>query len=68
MPRDTARNYIVKHLGRGVSAQELFTDMVWTQEVLELINEKCIKAKFSYGIDSDETPEIENFLSDLDED
>jgi hypothetical protein len=67
MPRDTARNYIVKHLGRGVSAQELFTEAVWTQEVLEMINEKCIKPKFSYGIDSDVTPEIENFLSDLEE-
>jgi RecA/RadA recombinase len=67
-PKETARNYIVKHLGKGVTANELFTEEVWTQEVLEQINEKCIKPKFSYGIDSDETPEIEEFLSDINED
>ncbi len=66
-PKETARNYIVKHLGRGVSAQELFTDAVWTPEVLQQINEKCIKPKFSYGIDSDETPELDAFLEGIEE-
>jgi RecA/RadA recombinase len=61
-PKETARNYIVRHLGRGVSAQELFTDAVWTQEVLSEINEKCIKPKFSYGTDSNEIPEIEDYF------
>ena len=66
-PKETARNYIVKHLGKGVTSQELFTEEVWTEDVLKQINEKCIKPKFSYGIDSDETPEIENFLEGIED-
>ena len=62
-PKDTARNYIVKHLGCGVPAAELFTDRVWTREVLDLINEKCIKPKFSYGVDSNEA-EIEEYFAE----
>lgn len=63
-PRETARNYIVRHLGKGVSANELFTEKVWSREVLEQINVKCIKPKFSYGIDDNDI-EIEEFLSDI---
>lgn len=62
-PKDTARNYIVKHLGCGVPANELFTDRVWTREVLEGINEKCIKPKFSYGTINDED-EIDAFFAE----
>ena len=62
-PKDTARNYIVKHLGCGVPASELFTEKVWTKEVLEIINEKCIKPKFSYGIDANET-QIEEYFAE----
>jgi RecA/RadA recombinase len=62
-PKDTARNYIVKHLGCGVPANELFTDRVWTREVLEEINEKCIKPKFSYGTINDED-EIDAFFAE----
>ena len=64
-PKDTARNYIVKHLGVGVPSTELFTEKVWTKEVLETINEKCIKPKFSYGTDGIEIPEIEDFLNEI---
>ena len=60
--RETARNYIVKNLGTGVPVQELFTEKVWTPEVLAEINEKCIKPKFSYGVDANEIPEIENYF------
>ena len=63
VPRETARNYIVKHLGKGIPANELFTPEVWTQEVLQLINEKCIKPKFSYGIDSAEGEVEQIFLN-----
>ena len=62
-PRDTARNYIVKHLGCGVPASELFTEKVWTKEVLDIINEKCIKPKFSYGIDANEA-EIDEYFAE----
>jgi hypothetical protein len=63
-PKETARNYIVRHLGRGVTAQELFTEQVWTVDVLKEINEKCIKPKFSYGTISENDSEIEAFLND----
>ena len=62
-PRDTARNYIVKHLGCGIPASELFTEKVWTKEVLDIINEKCIKTKFSYGIDAN-AAEIDEYFAE----
>jgi RecA/RadA recombinase len=69
--RETARNFIVKHLGKGVTPYELFTDIVFTKEVLTEINEKKIKPKFSYGVDANEIEEIADFLignDDLDSD
>jgi hypothetical protein len=60
--KETARNYIVEHLGEGVPAKDLFTDRVWTREVLEKINEKHIKGKFSYGV-IDAEDEIDLFLN-----
>ena len=65
VPKETARYYIVKHLGKGVTAQELFTEQVWTREVLEEINEKCIKPKFSYGTENEEDA-IDAFLNEND--
>jgi len=60
--KETARNFIVKHLGKGVSPYELFTPEVFTKEVLTMINDKKIKPKFSYGVDANETEEVEAFL------
>ena len=62
VPRETARNFIIRHLGRGVSPYELFTEQVFTHDVLSQINEKKIKPKFSYGIDSNEADEVDAFL------
>ena len=61
-PRETARNFIVKHLGKGVSPYDLFTPEVFNHDVLSQINDKKIKAKFSYGIDANESEEVELFL------
>lgn len=66
-PKETARNYIVKHLGCGVPANELFTERVWTREVLEQINEKCIKPKFAYGVDANEAAIDEYFAENVGE-
>ena len=66
--RETARNFIVKHLGKGISPYDLFTDVVFTHDVLSQINEKKIKAKFAYGIDANESEEVEQFLIGNDED
>jgi RecA/RadA recombinase len=62
VPRETARNFIVKHLGKGVSPYDLFTEEVFNHDVLTQINEKKIKGKFSYGIDSTAADEVEQFL------
>jgi hypothetical protein len=64
MAKETARLWICKHLGRGVSAAELFSETVMSQEVLEQINEKKVKPKFSYGIDQNEIQDLEAFLID----
>ena len=64
MGKETARNWICKHLGRGVSAGELFTEEVFSKEVLEQINENKVKPKFSYGIDANEVEDLEKFLID----
>jgi len=63
--KDTAQRYIVKHLGIGVKATELFTPQVWTKEVLTEINEKCILGKFSYSVSGGD--DIEAFLDDENE-
>jgi RecA/RadA recombinase len=66
--RETARNFIVKHLGRGVSPYELFTEEVFNHDVLSQINEKKVKPRFSYGIDANAAEEVEAFLIGNDED
>ena len=62
--KDTARYWICKHLEKGVTSSELFTEEVFTQEVLEQINEKKVKPRFAYGIDENEVGDLENFLID----
>ena len=66
--KDTARYWICKHLEKGVPATELFTEEVFTQEILEQINEKKVIPRFAYGIDANEVEDLENFLIDSDED
>lgn len=60
-PSETGRGICVKHLNETIKPIELFTERVFTKEVLEAIEEKCIKAKFNYGTDelSDEDLLIE---------
>lgn len=59
--KETARNFIVKHLGRGVSPYELFTETVFTRDVLSQINDKKVRSRFSYGTDEG-SDEVEAFL------
>lgn len=62
-PKETARNFIVKHLGDGVHPSKLFTSEVFTDDVLKQINDKCILPKFTYGLDDDVADEeIDEFL------
>jgi len=48
VPKKTARNWICKHLDQTVPNSEFFTEKVFTQEVLEKINEK-IQPLFNYS-------------------
>lgn len=52
VPKSTARTWICKHLDHTVSNAEFFTEKVFTTEVLEKIQEKHIKDKFTYNTDS----------------
>lgn len=61
-PKETARNFVVKHLGDTVSIKDLFTPKVFTDEMIRELDEKFIKPKFAYGIAEDEALEINEFL------
>ncbi len=70
VPNASSPNWAVKHLGRAVPTQELFTAEVFTQEVIAQIDEKKIIPKFklsdqSRAIDeaADEEDSIENLLT-----
>lgn len=59
-PKDTARNYIVKHLGRAIDNKEFFTSLTFTDAVLDELDEKVIKPKFAYGKGGEEDILIED--------
>lgn len=46
VPSSTAQRWGVRHLGKTVASTELFTDRVFTQEVLRQLDENVIKDKF----------------------
>jgi len=45
-PRDTARTLVCKHLGGEIPLAELYTDKVFTQEVLHQLDDNIIKKTF----------------------
>ena len=45
-PRDTARTLICKHLGGEIAIEELYTDKVFTKEILHELDENIIKKTF----------------------
>lgn len=53
IPKSTARNWICKHLDGTVSNAEFFTEKVFTQEVLEKIEQR-IKPLFNYNTEERE--------------
>jgi len=65
MPKDTARSIVVKHLGGEIPIAELFTEKVFTQELLHELDEKVIKPTFMLpSIESlDDLAEITEELS-----
>ena len=66
MPRDTARTLVCRHLNGEVQLDELYTEKVFTQEVLEQLDENVIKKTFSLpSIESlDDLAELTQDLAD----
>ena len=46
MPKDTSRSLVCKHLNGEIPLSELYTDRVFTQEILHELDEKVIKPTF----------------------
>jgi RecA/RadA recombinase len=63
-PNATSTRWGVKHLGKTVASTELFTDKVFTREVLELLDKNVIKDKFKFPDLTDHS----DILDSLDED
>jgi hypothetical protein len=66
--KETARNYILKHTGEAIPLRELFSEKVWTPEVLKELDENVVKPKFKYSTIQDvlqeETEDFENLEDD----
>lgn len=67
VPKATAKTYAIKHLGGEIPLKELFTDKVFTKEVLTLLDENVIKKYFELPSQSDEQDAVSSLL-DLDDD
>lgn len=70
-PSIQAKNYIVRSTGVEVPVREFFSERLFTQAVLEELDEKVIKPTFKFpesqsGIDDMETDELED-LTDSDD-
>lgn len=63
-PKETARGFVVKHLGRQVNVIELFSDVVFTPEYLKYVNENIIHPIFQLPDNSsfEDIKEIEESL------
>lgn len=66
LPKETARNFVVRHLADTVSPKEIFTAKIWTPELIKELDDEFITPEFSFSGED----EIEEFLishNDLDE-
>jgi len=64
IPKKTARNWICKHLDTTIPNSEFFSEKVFTQEILEMIEER-IKHVFNYNTEEREI-DLEEILQDED--
>lgn len=63
-PKETARNYVVKHLNATVKPAEIFTAKVFTKELLHELDEKIIKPTFELPKVGDLNDGFETLLED----
>jgi hypothetical protein len=64
-PKETARNYICKHLGRAVSNTEVYSAEVFTLDVIKNIDEKVIIPTFAFGENSTELSLIDQDFEEM---
>jgi len=62
-PSASSTRWGVRHLGKTVASTELFTDKVFTREVLEQLDKNVIQDKFKFP----DLPDHDELLSTLDE-
>jgi RecA/RadA recombinase len=60
-PSASSTRWGVKHLGKTVASTELFTDKVFTQEVLEMLDKNVIKDKFKFPEINDHSELLDSF-------
>lgn len=70
LPKERARNYVIRHTGELVPWREVFTDKVFTPEVIDELDENVIKPMFKYSslaeIEQDELDDFDQIDSDED--
>lgn len=66
-PNPKAQGFICKHLGKSVKAAQLFTPEVFSEEVLDELDENVIKPMFEFGRVDDDISEITTILNDKSE-
>ena len=65
-PSASSTRWGVKHLGKTVASTELFTEKVFTQEVLEMLDTKVIQDKFKFPDLADHSELLGTLGDDLD--
>lgn len=70
MAKETARNYVLRHSGELVPIRELFSEKVWTPDVLKELDENVVKSKYRYSTVQDvldeEAEDFDQFNDDSD--
>ena len=68
IPKETARNYILRHTGEAIPTRELFSEKVWTESVLTELDENVVKPRFKYSTIQDVLDEEINDFQHFDND
>jgi RecA/RadA recombinase len=64
-PNDTAKTFAVKHLGTHIKPRDLFTPNVFTDEVIDMLDEKVIRPYFELpDIIDDNSYDIDEFIDE----
>lgn len=66
-PSASSTRWGVRHLGKTVASTELFTEKVFTQEVLEMLDTKVIQDKFKFPDLADHSELLGSLGDDLDD-